>query len=283
MSLRVEKLQALLTLVQERAAEAHVHRSSAMAAVEDIEDPELEPVEVSTAVGAAVAAPIVPELDEPELDAPELDAPELDEPELDAPELDEPDLDIPTSYSDGGLDLDEAPESGSVSHETMDRALDEAEHAAPLTPPPESGEELARPQIPPMGGPTMEQLGSTISLEEGNPQDFDLDEPDYDDDIEERTSQFNKLDIAALAAQSSQTDGLEAEIPDFAEQRRELRSPEGARQDLERLTLGEATPIEARVSKRPVLSTTAVDLINASRSFSPKSFAELLDASLSLK
>jgi hypothetical protein len=130
----------------------------------------------------------------------------------------------------------------------------------------------------------MEQLGSTISLEEGNPQDFELDAPDYDDDDdddrEERTSQFNKSDIAALAAQSSNADTLEAEFPAIDVQ---LRSPEAARQDLERLALGELTPIEARVSRRPALSTNAVDLITASRTFSPKSFAELLDASLSLK
>lgn len=281
MSVQVNKLQALLTLVQKRAKEP---RSFAMAAVEDSHDPELEPVEVSTAVGAAVAAPL-PDLDAPDLDEPDFDAPVLVEPELDEPELDEPELDIPTSYSDEGLDLDDvpAPESGSVSRDTMDRALEEAEDAAPLTPPPESGEEFARPHVPKAAGPTMEQLGSTISLEEGNPQDFELDAPDYDDedDFEERTSQINKSDIAVLAARSSSADTLEAELP--AVDVLQMRSPEAARQDLERLTLGDPTPIEARVSKRPALSTNAVDLISASRSFSPKSFAELLDASLSLK
>jgi hypothetical protein len=113
----------------------------------------------------------------------------------------------------------------------------------------------------------MEQLGQTISLDEGGSQDFELDEPDFDDDFdepEEPTAQIDKSDIDALKVRSSS-------------------SPEADVVGLRKERAGEATPIEAQVSKRPAVDASAVALINASRSFTPKSFLELLDASLSLK
>lgn len=167
------------------------------------------------------------------------------------------------------VELDEpgAPESGvAAPSATMDDAMDAAEHQPPLTPPPESGEEIASPQIPADPGPTIEQLGQTISLEEGKPQDFELDEPTLDEP----------------AAESPPSE-MEAEIPASAPVSQELEVPEDAREELDRVRLGDSTPLEARVSSRPVLSTNVVEFVSSSQDFKPSTFAELVDASLELK
>jgi hypothetical protein len=149
----------------------------------------------------------------------------------------------------------------------MDDAMDAAEHQPPMTPPPESGEGITSPQIPPQGGPTMEQLGQTISLEEGSRQDFELDEPILEEPREEE-------------AQSHMEAHLPASVPSHSDQ---LRVPENAREELDRHRLGDSTPVDARVSTRPVLSTNVVEFVTATRTFEPKSFVDLVDASLSLK
>lgn len=274
MSAQVDKLQALLARVQERARE-----------------PRSAPVVSSL---SAVSTPEM-QLDEPDLDlSPSDEAQPVDEPQLmaepqamdepqafsespslgESQDLDEEDV-IVDEFDDVSdlddieeIDVDELPQSGQISAESMDRAMSDAEHQPPLTPPPESGEGVTSPQIPHHSGPTMEQLGETISLEEGSAQDFELDAPDFDEEVG-----------------SGQTSGeLEADLPDsLAPADEGLSVPEDARQELDRVRLGDSTPIEARVSVRPVLSTNVVDLVQSSRTFQPKTFSELLDASLSLK
>jgi hypothetical protein len=315
MSARIAKLEGLLSRLQSRASTPRPLGALATANSAAGAPASVAPAQVAPAPVVELDEPTLesqsfdaPELDAPELDAPELDTPELDAPELDAPDLDAPDLDElePPSLDEPALDSpeleDEDPNSASIemgAPESMDMdALDElddldeidevdideglpesgpvsaniddamaaAEHQPPLTPPPESGEGLTTPHIPPRGGPTMEQLGQTISLDEGRNQHFDLDEPSRDERPDPASSQF------------------EMEIPgSIRPQAQELAAPPEAREELERHRLGDITPIEARVSTRPVLSTNVVDLVSASKSFEPKSFLELLDASLELK
>jgi hypothetical protein len=231
MSARVAKLESLLARVQTRAGEPRP-------------------------VAAAAAAEEIDELDEavPVDEIDELD--EIDEiDDLDEVELDEPGQ----------------PESGQVAASTMDDAIDAAEHQPPMTPPPESGEGIASPQIPAQGGPTMEQLGETISLEEGPSQDFELDEPVLDEPDMEEPASHMEAEIAPPRV-------VPASVPP-----EQIHVPENAREELERVRLGDSTPVEARVSTRPVISTNVVELVTSSRAFEPKSFLELVDSSLKLK
>lgn len=241
-------LEQLLTRVQERAA---MPRSVARASA--AEDTLEEPVE--TAAALALDEPLADEtgLSEPEMD--ELDdLDEVDDIEVEVDELDE-------------VEIDEQPESGPISAGTMDDAIDAAEHHPPMTPPPESGEGVTSPHIAPRDEPTMEQLGQTISLDEGSRQDFELDEPTLDEPRPEEAPTH-----------------MEAHLPtSVAPRSADLQAPENAREELDRHRLGDSTPIQARVSARPVLSTNVVEFATASRSFEPKTFLELVEASLTLK
>ncbi len=245
MSAQIERLEALLARVQARAQEPR-------------------PVQASFS-----PAPSLPQM---ELDDPEFDHAPASTTEM-TPDSLENDVivdDVEEFDEIDDFEVDEhQPESGPVSAETMEQAMSAAEHQPPLTPPPESGEGIASPQIPHHDGPTMAQLGETISLDEGSARDFELDAPDFDD---------SETHDAAAAGE------LEADLPDSITTSDEpLSVPENAREELDRVRLGDSTPIEARVSTRPVLSTNVVELVQSSRSFEPKTFLELLDASLSLK
>lgn len=264
MSGRVAQLESLLARVKERAALPRPVPTLEAGSVEE------SPTET---------ADELVELDEPTtgFDAPD-DGMELDEPlanqSLSEPpasmevidELDDMDDVVMEEFDDTDIDVEPQPESGPVSAGTMDDAMEAAAHQPPLTPPPESGEEVATPHIPPRDGPTMEQLGQTISLDEGQDQNLELDEPTFAESAEEPDHQ------------------MEQHLPQSAyAQNDELRVPENAREELDRIRLGDSTPIEARVSSRPVLSTNVVEFVSASRSFEPKSFLELVDASLELE
>ena len=226
------------------------------------------PVAVVPPVAAAPAEPafVRPQVAEPALASePALAAmaepAPLDELEVEDIDAEEIDLD--------GVDLDDdAPESHSSPRHSIDEAIASAEHAAPLTPPPESGAEpLAAPHIPAHSGPTMEQLGETISLDEGPSRDFELDEP---------------LEPPVSAPISSGL--LEAELPRSvpASFTPDLQAPPEAAAELERVRIGATATIEPDVVVRPSISTNVVDFVGAQRSFAPSSFAELVDASLSL-
>lgn len=234
MNARIAKLEALLVRVHERAEKPRTLETAAGASEEaataEVDDLEDEPAPFAE----------IDDFDDVK------DLPEV--------ELDEPDMPI----------------SGPVSQRepTMDDAIDEAAYQPPVTPPPESGEELTRPQIPLSRGPTIEQLGETIALEEGGPQTFELDEPTLDEPrLSEPPPSYKQAEIPAS-------------LPPAHE---DLTLPENAREELERVRLGESTPLQARVSSRPVLSTNVVDLVSSARDFAPKSFLDLLEASLKLK
>jgi hypothetical protein len=183
-------------------------------------------------------------------------------------ELDEPGLDSLSPPSRGGaddLDLDEPPESGRSRVRGSELTLgdDEADGRPPLTPPPESGEEPApKVSIPRDPGPTMAQLGQTISLEEATGGSLELAEP-------------------APPPSRRGIDQLEMSPPQMGYSE-ELPLPENAREELDRVRLGQSTEVGPTVHSRPVLSTNVVDFVSAVRSYEPETFLDLLDASLRL-
>lgn len=234
MNARIAKLEALLARVHVRAETPRQLAATTAPSEEE----------------ATAAAEVVDETPAPLTEIDDLD----DVGELEEVELDEPDMPI----------------SGPISQSepTLDDAISAAEYQPPVTPPPESGEELTRPQIPVNNGPTMEQLGETIALEEGGPQNFELDEPTLDE------PRLSEPPVSRVEAETPSS------LPPSQE---DLTLPENAREELDRVRLGDRTPLEARVSSRPVLSTNVVELVSSAREFAPKSFLDLLEASLKLK
>jgi hypothetical protein len=111
----------------------------------------------------------------------------------------------------------------------------------------------------------MEQLGNTSHLEESEPTDFELDE------------------VTRAAGRSKQEDKLAADIPQAAPQGMDdLVLPANAREELERVRLGQSVRMRPVVTDRPVISTNVVEFVSAARDFQPETFLQLLDASLSL-
>jgi len=226
MKLDRQKLEALLSRVQRN--QALPRRAAAPVA------------RAPSAFAAPVAAAPVPSL-------------ELDEPGMDS-------LQPPPDLGRSELDLDEAPpESGSAPVRGVGLLSHDLEEPPPLTPPPESGEEPApKVSIPRDPGPTMAQLGQTISLDEGVGGPLELDEPPP-------PPSRRGVDQPRVAAYSE-----------------ELPLPENAREELDRVRLGQSAEVGPTVHTRPVLSTNVVDFVSAVRSYQPESFLELLDASLRL-
>jgi hypothetical protein len=266
----MNKLQALLARVQDRAASP---RSVDTVSTEQSLGPGLELDEP----GESVIPPASPEL-RPLSSVPKVSSPPASIQELDMDDFEEVSEKAPES-GENLLDLQNAP----------------ATPEPPMTPPPESGEAISSTRVPPLEGPTPEQLGATISLEEGPSKDFELDAPIVEEPamVEPVAATGSGADTgsaaASLAADSRPADSIAADSGPMEAQLApglrddQLRSPDSAREDLARVRLGEVTPIEARVVSRPVISTNVVDFVEASKNFEPKSFLELLDATLSLK
>ncbi len=277
--------------VLEREPEPSLVRPVAAPALDEVDEllgaePELSPeipvaVELESPVSEEVLIIEEPPVSEPELVASAEVTPVQDELSFDegfdqaeAPSQRRPEFD--------GLELvEEAPASSRRPRvaSTMDEALAgvAARMEAPLTPPPESGpepsagpSELRIPQAParPISVlPTTEQLGQTVTLEEGPAADFELDEP--------LSEAEEELAAAPEAAH------LEAELPaaSVGTFDQELASPPGAREELERVRLGE---VQAQVVARPVISTNVVEFVNAGGERRVESFLALIDGSLSL-
>jgi len=227
-----DKLQALLARVQQNSTLPRILAVPAAVAT---------PAVAPAAISAQAVPPVPLELDEPGLDSV-----------------------LPPSAvpSRNELDLDEPPESGSAPVRSSMDELGEMDHP-PLTPPPESGEEPApKVSIPRDPGPTMAQLGQTITLDEAPRAELELDE---------------------LAAPPSRRgiDQLEM-VPPIGTYSEELPLPENAREELDRVRLGQSAEVGPTVHTRPVLSTNVVDFVSAVRSYQPETFLELLDASLRL-
>lgn len=177
-------------------------------------------------------------------------------------DIDEPGSTI-ASVPPDSLDDEPSPQSGT---ERLEASLSPPAHdEAPITPPPESGEERSF-EPPRRDSPTMEQLGQTIALDEGNVRVLDLDEPLGSD---RPAPSSERLEMSLPSAMlGSYESGLVA--------------PPEAKADLERVLRIEPGDLAVQSVARPALSTTVVDLITAQRSFRPESFVELVDASLGL-
>jgi hypothetical protein len=181
-------------------------------------------------------------------------------------ELDEPGLDsLAPPAGANELELDEPPESGSARVRIAALLDGDDGDRPPLTPPPESGEEpAAKVSIPRDPGPTMAQLGQTIALDDAGGGPLELDEPPP-------PPSRRGVDQLAMSL-PSRSAGYSEELP----------LPENARQELDRVRLGQSTEVGPTVHTRPVLSTNVVDFITAVRSHEPETFLALLDASLRL-
>jgi len=115
-------------------------------------------------------------------------------------------------------------------------------------------------------GPTMEQLGQTVPLEEGPHLALEVEKP-----------QAKPISDVPPSAR-----GLEAAIPSQRVVPTELEAPPEARAELERFRLGQGQELQADAYPRPTISTNVVEFVKAQREFQPQSFAELLEASLRL-
>ncbi|NLE84815.1 MAG: hypothetical protein GX607_00310 [Myxococcales bacterium] len=183
-------------------------------------------------------------------------------------ELDEPALEGVQGLEE---EAEEEPESSRRVAASMDEALaGAADRLEPKTIPPESGPEpvteaelARRKDAAGFDVPTTEQLGQTVPLEEGPHADFELDEP-LNEPLRER------------AADAS---FLEAELPSGRAYGEHLAPPPNAREELERVRLGE---VRAEVVVRPLISTNVVEFIEAHRGERPTGFAAIVDESLSL-
>lgn len=278
----VHRLEALLERVQRNAAQPRPARKAPVNGAGSAEAaghlvavapaPAEQLAEEKILLEAAPAAreqrpePAVPEMDL----APIEEAASVDEGEL-------LDLDAP---EEAATPSEPAPESSRRVAASMDEALAGVaeRQEAPKTIPPESGPEPLTGVEAEFGqgrtetefghgvqqGPTTEQLGQTIQLEEGPRAEFELDEP-LAEPIEEVTAE---------------TSTLEAELPSGAGiYDQELTPPPDAREELERVRLGE---VRAQVVARPVISTNVVEFLQAQERPAAESFVGWVDASLGL-
>lgn len=156
------------------------------------------------------------------------------------------------------------PESGTGRLEAS--LVPSSDQEAPITPPPESGRERSF-EPPRHERPTMEQLGQTVSLDEGTVRVLDLDEP-------------LGSDRPAPASERLEMSLPSAMLGSYEDN---LMAPPEAKADLERiLQSGGPGELVVHAVGRPALSTNVVELISAQRSFRPASFVELIDSSLEL-
>jgi hypothetical protein len=118
--------------------------------------------------------------------------------------------------------------------------------------------------------PTLEQLGQTVSLEEGPRVQLEVD-------------RIQALARAAADVAPSSARALEAAIPSRPSATAfDLPAPPEAREELERYRLGQTQQVVVDAYARPTISTNVVDFVTAQREFQPTTFAELLESSLKL-
>lgn len=157
------------------------------------------------------------------------------------------------------------PESGTERLEAS--LIPPSDLEAPITPPPESGRERSAAEHGRRDGPTMEQLGQTVPLDEGTVRVLDLDEP-------------LGSDRPAPASERLEMSLPSAMLGSYEDH---LMAPPEAKADLERiLRSGGTGEFVVQAVARPPLSTNVVELITAQKSFRPSSFVELIDSSLEL-
>ena len=198
-----------------------------------------------------------------------------------------------------------------VAAESMDEALasaaeqlSEGEREVPLkTPPPESGDQEMVPLVvragmrprPPSDdllevgeelphrelgeGPTPEQLGETVELDEPLGPALELDTAKAAPPVAERPSPLEQPLVSAAAG--ALTDDLELPpeaAADLAERRLRMEAPVPPPVPLRDGVAG----VQPEIVRRPAIGVAAAAFAEAASNFRPRSFAELLDESLSL-
>lgn len=257
MSARIAKLEALLARVAARKDAPRGGRAAAES-----------PAYAAAQPGAVAAQEPAPEFEPLPLDSPSIIPPSMEPDSLEVPELDAPLMDrVPDSVDVTEVELDEEiPESGPVATPKGEELAPDSEQ--PITPPPESVEELVAPaarqhvsepafvaRVEPQRSPTMEQLGQTVDLDEGDSKStLELDEPG----LEEAT---NEIVI---------TPSVHAQIPAAAPSER-YGAWSGA---------ADAAP---QLVQRAQLDATVVGITSQASPTPTSSFLELVDAALRLK
>ncbi|HSC88590.1 MAG TPA: hypothetical protein VLC09_15010 [Polyangiaceae bacterium] len=278
---RVAALEALLGRVQARAQERPARHVAAavstaaapVAAVAPLELDDAFPLEAkpnfddpapaSRAPLAAVAEAAEPISAEPISAGPASTAASEDFEEIE-------DLsDVEEVQETGEFDLDEpAPASHSSPVATsLEQAFASAAAAPPLTPPPESGPEPAHSVHAAHPGPTMEQLGATISLEEGPTQSFERDEPLVEEPVVPSSERELEADLAAPNSELLEVEPARSGEPP-------IDLPASAD-----LAPAELAP---QLVARPAVSAQVVEISGASPTVVGDGFLDVLDAALSL-
>ena len=221
-------------------------------------------------------------------------------------------------HSDFGLDFDEDEEEPPASSkrpiaQSMDQALaDAAEREVPLkTPPPESGpQEASVPPSPELdallepgaaeraavdeGIPTSAQLGNTVMLEEGGPAELEVHVPSDQPGPDEAIVHEDEAVIPQREAVSNYDRNL-APPPEAASEYDARVESEGHRalsdelSDVPRISSSSPAPSSSSDQGGPeaferlqVNVSGVTSLVGAAQRFQPKTFLELLDASLKL-
>jgi nicotinate-nucleotide--dimethylbenzimidazole phosphoribosyltransferase len=170
---------------------------------------------------------------------------------------------------------------GSIDEALASVSVDSEPEAPVKTPPPESGRQPAEgvytAPIPPTAVPTPEQLGDTLELEAPTVAELELDlgpaklEPVKEELEVEIPKQASVLEpISSIEPQRAPEPSHVEIIPEEAS---------AARQQPD----AEPLELQPNVTRRPAAGDSAkVQLVQSVRAFAPRSFLELLDASLKL-
>jgi hypothetical protein len=178
--------------------------------------------------------------------------------------------------------ISEAPES-------IDAALIAAAHAETedregplLTPPPESGKQPARPstvESPPyrQAAPTIEQLGDVVELEElGGPS---LELAEVPEPAPSQTQEELEFVPQSVARPPTAREAQPTLVGGFPEE--EEPTSQRVAAELSKATQKVALKPEV-IERRPIAAAAVANVVSQAQSFRPKSFLELLDASLKL-
>lgn len=258
--MRVSKLHSLLSRIVGRKEEPRQPGRAPLSAV----PPSTGAVEPIEDVGVVSL-----ELDEPDVS---LNPPSSLTGSLSSGDQDfDPEVAADPIFEDESTFEDEPPESGPIAS-NLQKALQDS--TIPQRDPTQSAAQATLSSNP---GPTMEQLGETVALDEPAGPALELDAPGSSPSPE-ALSGSEQAEPSSIPQSSKPPSGMEAQLG--AGEAAKVRSPESTRKDLERVRFGE---VSARVTSRPVLSSNVVQFVEASQSFEPATFLELLDSSLALK
>jgi hypothetical protein len=178
--------------------------------------------------------------------------------------------------------ISEAPESIDAAIIAAAHAESEGREEPLLTPPPESGKQPARPstlESPAyrQAAPTMEQLGDVVELEElGGPS---LELAEVSAPASSQTPEELEFVPQSVARPPTAREAQPTLVGGFPEE----EEPTSQRTAAELSKGTQKVALKPEVfERRPVAATAVASVVSQAQSFRPKSFLELLDASLKL-